>query len=363
MAQAFQAKAHREQLILEQAHQVFAESWRLLIGVSEGSGLSLFKASARVLSGSENEMTFNLNKAGRCVVKTVYQVQKNILRLSNVSCQGGVPRYEPASILTWDSSTQLSLVAWPAQFPTSVGDSVSILNPKLECQMKVQLGKVESTVKLVAMKCQGLSQSIGRSQHVAYKEFNYSTEADQLLTVQADKYENLVQRLLCESNEPCLQLHVPRTGKIGVLEDRRKNVISGSSDPSTVRPANREGLVPTEDSLPGATGNSSPPGQSFGDGVSNSTGMQERRGLTPQQTQAVRAEAAKAEAAVKKMAPQTAPQSAQPNVIPEAQEASSDDNFNKIQVQPIPGEAQQNGSENTVPGNFPATTLDPAPVR
>jgi len=213
-------KAHREQLILEQAHQVFTESWRLLIGANESSGLSLFKASARVLSTAENDLA----GAQKCQIKTGYLIQKNKITLSNVTCDKAQSQTLAAE-LTWQTNELLTFAAWPNQFPTAVGDSVSILNPKLECQMRVNVGRTESAAKLIAMNCTGLSQSIGRSQHVAYKEFKYSTKADQLLTVQADRYENLVQRMLCDGESPCLQLQVPNKGIIGVIEDRRKKEV------------------------------------------------------------------------------------------------------------------------------------------
>jgi hypothetical protein len=223
---AVQLKPKREQLILEQAHQVFSESWRLMIGAQEGSGLSLFKATANILKNTNLNTNLQMSEQPQCSKPATYRTigsAASVFRGKKDSCS-------EAATLVWKNKDTLMFTAWPAQFPEAVGGSVSLLNQQLQCRMQVSLGLSDSSAKLIAMECKNLMQSIGRSQHLAYRVFAYNSRGSQILSVAADRFENLVDRMLCDGPKACLQLRVPAQGNVSFLEDHRLKMASVSKN-------------------------------------------------------------------------------------------------------------------------------------
>lgn len=217
--------AKREAQILEQVHAVFHESWRLLIGSSEGSGLSIFKSMANSLKQPTN---FRDPRALSCRSPRAasqrlswLEIDKSNLKQKSAFCGRNFNSIKVSAELKWIKPDQLQIIAYPQEFAQVVGDSVSLLNPVLNCRMLISHVSSEAGAHLEALNCSGFAASIGRSQHVAYREFKYSASGPVTLSVKADRYENLVQRKLCDGTEPCLVLYVPRSGNIKISEDHR----------------------------------------------------------------------------------------------------------------------------------------------
>lgn len=188
-------------------HRIFSESWRVLIGDGTESPNSALKVLAAKLTQQKNGEVLS--------VKT---------QLDGSEQMKLVKKFEQAHtevhIATWlwsKDKSSFELTVSPNQLTEGFGESLSMLNLQVKCKAWLSESK-----KISKLSCENLGYGLSRTTHVLFSKFEYNTEADNILIVEADRYENLFHKIGCSSKEACLKMQVPVLGQIKIVDNRKE---------------------------------------------------------------------------------------------------------------------------------------------
>ncbi len=271
--------------VLQQSHVIFAESWRLLVGTSSIPN-SVMKATAGRLSHHLAGELSTLQSPKSCpqahddlLFVFGHSNSENIeINLKHNTCRSHLSRSgstmsQPVAELKWsrfensNNETTLEVVFHPNQISEGAGESLAMLNNPISCLY--QLGENDKILKL---NCHNLGQGVGRAEHYSFSKFEYVANQQELLIVEADHYQNLMEKIGCASEKPCLNLRVPLLGKIHVVDNRKMGKIKKLElAPASLVTPNSEVIANSEilsasNAIPGAMANSGniDPGQAPG---------------------------------------------------------------------------------------------------
>jgi hypothetical protein len=208
--------------VLDQGHQIFSETWKIIFAETNSVPPSMMKQVGEKLQSQlaqtpkvcpEDHLELQMNKveAGQAVHA----------RLISVKCQGTTAILKEIGSLYWhDSDKRLfALTVMPTNVPEAFGDSLALLNRKAICYFSyADNGRLEK------MSCQNLGQGLSKTSHIEFKKFVFDVTKEKQLLVDADRYNDLLKRGLCTSKNPCIRLEVPMDGKVKLVEDRRMGV-------------------------------------------------------------------------------------------------------------------------------------------
>jgi len=167
--------------ILDQAHRIYSEAWKVLLSSSSSP-----TSSMKLLSEKINKQ----KKSTKLDIPEIIEFMPNEMRI----------KFE----------------FFPSQFPQAFGDSLALLNRKASCEMTyLKNGQLET------LNCSNFGQNLSKNIHIELHDILYNRKSGQILEVKADKYENLLKKLQCVSEDPCLQMKVPLEGKIQIIDNRK----------------------------------------------------------------------------------------------------------------------------------------------
>jgi hypothetical protein len=205
--------------ILDQGHQVFSESWKIVFSDTHSTPQSMMKLTSEILVAQLNqtpkicpENHLELRMSNVEYKKAVHAI------IYSVKCQNDKPIKNELATLYWHDSTKkiFALTLSPASMPEAFGDALSLLNRKATCYFSYT-----ENSRLEKMTCQNLGQGITKTSHIEFKKFIFDMHRERQLVVDADRYVDLLRRVLCVAKDPCIHVEVPMEGKIKFVEDRR----------------------------------------------------------------------------------------------------------------------------------------------
>jgi len=227
--------------VLQQSHQIFSESWRLLVGSSAIPSSAMKALSQRLANNSlkncpaiHDEISFNVHSSENSDLE---------IALKHNICLPGTSELPLIATLHWTgfesekNQARLKIEFYPSQLPEGVGESLALLNRRISCDYVI--GEED---KIQHMSCQNMGQGISRTDHYDYLKFEFEANQQNLLTVEADHFKNLLEKVGCVSDQPCLKLRVPLNGRIQIVENRKM----GRKTPTPVL-----AVIPTPQQLPG----------------------------------------------------------------------------------------------------------------
>jgi hypothetical protein len=200
-------------------HRIFSESWRLMIGNGEHLSNSAMKLLATKIENAKFEKT----NQGLLACKQNHDVlrqqeianQETLLQMFKSECRAQVEY--PIATWTWNKKmNEMSFEANPNQLTAGIGESLSMLNAVIKCKIKLS-----DSDKISKMSCENLGQGLSRTTHIKMSQFEYDINAENILVVEADRYENLFQKVGCDAKDSCLKMKVPALGMIKIVENRK----------------------------------------------------------------------------------------------------------------------------------------------
>lgn len=167
--------------ILDQAHRIYSEAWKVLLSSSSSPASPMKLLSERIKKQK---------KSTKFAISELTEFKPNEMRM----------KFE----------------FLPSAFPQAFGDSLTLLNRKAKCEIIYEKnGRIES------LNCSDLGQNQSKNIHIEFHHILYHRQGGQILEVKADKYENLLKKIQCISDEPCLHMKVPLEGKIQIIDNRK----------------------------------------------------------------------------------------------------------------------------------------------
>ncbi len=214
--------------VLQQSHLVFSESWRLLVGASSNTTSPMKALSVRLAKHMASDAvgilanpTCPQSHDELSSVDVTDATKPFDLTLIHNDCRSGL--LPSVAEIKWTNfenpkaPAKMSLWIHPNQVKEGIGESLALLNQTITCEYVV----AGDDDKILKMSCQHLGLGLTRAEHYQFHRFEYQADQHDLLTVEADHYQNLMEKIGCVSEQPCLKLQVPLAGRIHVVDNRK----------------------------------------------------------------------------------------------------------------------------------------------
>lgn len=187
------------ELLALQADAAFREVWRTLFGRVQTTPPSVFRALAQAVSKTPSKGSEKINVLPEGFLLTHLNLRDKAL--------GRLPARR----------RHLEVVFEVRKLDSQyVGEALSFFGRDIKCRWTVV-----GNARLQAMTCDNLGQSLSASRHVEFRRFDLDFGRSPILLVEAEQFQNLTQRLNCDSvDSRCLQMSVPQAGAIRIVDNR-----------------------------------------------------------------------------------------------------------------------------------------------